>query len=538
MVRNREDWEKVDKQASELLNTKWISNRKQEVTKETEPYGHNFEAVAHFKQYCDAKDPFYIYKINDTRGNPDRSSFVFKTSTLKAKIAMNMDMDKEHFLAQEFCFFDGKHKRAKGYVTLTASVYHPLLRRQIPLATMEAVSENTENVTLFWELFNEVLEKVSSGATTKFNPIGWCTDMAGSNLSAIRKVFGDGAVNRIKTCEFHFKESVGLRCRKLSKDKATQFKDISIKLLECETPECYDDLKEQLLTVMSGETEESQLKSWLKWWDARRGFIFRAFAPSGPRMNQAESIHGGWAQKDPPNMTLLKVAEADVRESKLLDVEYEGIRAGTAKGGKGPSATERQRISHHREIEAAKKLGEEMFTDGRTIEEESSHRPPSVTRKSNKKAADSQQRKKRAGRQPADTPQQGQQAGAEPLSTPARPKPQFGAFVIGLLQHQHPSVRVCYGCGSELKPRGCIPDPPNDLIIVSGDKRSYYDTVTKKVKQSDVVSNVYFHLNPNCVTVRHQFFIPGLIKVPDDVIPFLDQEHKDVLKQITGLHVP
>lgn len=85
---------------------------------------------------------------------------------------------------------------------------------------MEAVSENTENVTLFWELFNEVLEKVSSGTTTMFNPIGWCTDMAGSNLSAIRKVFGDSAVNRIKTCEFHFKESVNLRCRKLSKDKA------------------------------------------------------------------------------------------------------------------------------------------------------------------------------------------------------------------------------------------------------------------------------------------------------------------------------
>ena len=25
------------------------------------------------------------------------------------------------------------------------------------------VSENTENVTLFWELFNEVIEKVSNG---------------------------------------------------------------------------------------------------------------------------------------------------------------------------------------------------------------------------------------------------------------------------------------------------------------------------------------------------------------------------------------
>ena len=30
----------------------------------------------------------------------------------------------------------------------------------------------------------------------------------------------------------------------------------------------------------------------------------------------------------------LKVAEEDFTESKLLDVEYEGIRAGTTKGGK------------------------------------------------------------------------------------------------------------------------------------------------------------------------------------------------------------
>ena len=83
-------------------------------------------------------------------------------------------------------------------------------------------------------------------------------------------------------------------------------------------------------------------------------------------------------QKDPPYMTLLKVAEADIRERKLLDVEYEGIRVGTARGGKGPSGTERQRMAYNREIEAAKKLGEEMFTYGRTIAEGSSHRPPSA----------------------------------------------------------------------------------------------------------------------------------------------------------------
>ena len=64
----------------ELLNTKWISNRKQVVRKETEPYGHNFEAVAYFKQYYDVKDSFYIYKMNDTRGNPDILSWTIAFS--------------------------------------------------------------------------------------------------------------------------------------------------------------------------------------------------------------------------------------------------------------------------------------------------------------------------------------------------------------------------------------------------------------------------------------------------------------------------
>ena len=34
-----------------------------------------------FKECCDRKDPFHIYKMNDKRGNPDLPSFIFKTST-------------------------------------------------------------------------------------------------------------------------------------------------------------------------------------------------------------------------------------------------------------------------------------------------------------------------------------------------------------------------------------------------------------------------------------------------------------------------
>lgn len=50
------------------------------------------------------------------------------------------------------------------------SVYHPLLRRLIPLATMEV--EHTRNV----ELFRQVLTKVSGVEMKTFNPVGgWCT---------------------------------------------------------------------------------------------------------------------------------------------------------------------------------------------------------------------------------------------------------------------------------------------------------------------------------------------------------------------------
>ena len=53
--------------------------------KNVEPVGHNFEAVVTCKQYFDQKDKFFIYKVNDKRGNPDKPSFVFKTSEQKEK---------------------------------------------------------------------------------------------------------------------------------------------------------------------------------------------------------------------------------------------------------------------------------------------------------------------------------------------------------------------------------------------------------------------------------------------------------------------
>jgi len=162
-LRKGEDWETVESTAAKIVDRKWILSQKQNAKKEIHPSGENFEAVVTFKLYCD-----------ESRGNPDMSSFVFKTSHERMDIAMKMNKDGDHFLQEEYCYFDGKVKRCRNYVTLTASTYHPLLKKQIPLGIMEAERENSENIELFWTLFNEAYKVVAGDGTPYFNPKGWC----------------------------------------------------------------------------------------------------------------------------------------------------------------------------------------------------------------------------------------------------------------------------------------------------------------------------------------------------------------------------
>ena len=73
----QEDWADVKREAASAIDKKWISNVKKMVKSHIEPHGHNFEAVVSFKEYYDKQDQFYIYKINDRRGDPDQLSFFF-----------------------------------------------------------------------------------------------------------------------------------------------------------------------------------------------------------------------------------------------------------------------------------------------------------------------------------------------------------------------------------------------------------------------------------------------------------------------------
>ena len=164
-----------------MADVKSISIEKQKRVRATRPSGTGFQSLHGFKTYTDQRDKFLVHEIDEAK------QIVFKTSRLKMKIAKEMDKSGDHFLSKEFCHFDGNHKRTRNYVTLSASVYHSLLRKQVTLATMQCVREDGVSVEQFWRKFNDCYKAVNE-TDEKFSPKGWVTDMAGANFNGLVKI--------------------------------------------------------------------------------------------------------------------------------------------------------------------------------------------------------------------------------------------------------------------------------------------------------------------------------------------------------------
>ena len=130
-----------------------------------------------------------------------------------------------------------------------------MLKRQIPLAVMEAEKEDSDNIEMFWKLFNEALN--SETGQEKFTPIGWCTDMAGANMNGIKKVFGSEAVEqRVKSCEFHYKENRNKMAAKLRDGvDAEIFKSLCDDLLMANLPETYNAARDTIHQFINEKPE-------------------------------------------------------------------------------------------------------------------------------------------------------------------------------------------------------------------------------------------------------------------------------------------
>ena len=103
-----------------------------------------------------------MFTKSTARGLTTDPDFVMKSSSKILRLAIDMDVDgPNNPLKSEDAFFDGSHSRCTDFVSLGLWVMHTPMRRIICLASMEVRSEKTEELTIFWELLNEMLEKLT-----------------------------------------------------------------------------------------------------------------------------------------------------------------------------------------------------------------------------------------------------------------------------------------------------------------------------------------------------------------------------------------
>ena len=151
----------------------------------------SFDAVGILKRALNEEDKFYIYRINNRSLNGS-SDYVFKTSCEMALRAIRMDINgEEDRLQKENAYFDAIHTRVHGFKSFTPWLIHGPMREMLRLAGMKMRSENTNDISIFFTLFNEVLEQVSGIKGYKFNLRCFMCDEGGTNYRAVREVYGE-----------------------------------------------------------------------------------------------------------------------------------------------------------------------------------------------------------------------------------------------------------------------------------------------------------------------------------------------------------
>ena len=91
-------------------------------------------------------------------------------------------------------------------------------------------------------------------------------------------------------------------------------------------------------------------------------------------------------------------------------------------------------------------------------------------------------------------------------------------------------MRRCYGCKGVLKLRRgedfFIPNPPEDLVIISSTRQAYWQNGEQKTGR---LGNVYFHCKVECE------FIPFLVIIPAAVKRGLLEVHRNHIQKELGL---
>ena len=424
-----------------------------------------------------------------------------------AEIGISMDKDKHGPRKMCYAFIDAKHDRTLSMKTLTLWTYDSVVRMTLLLACMDVEEENTENIVLFWQLWNEILQEVSDDVNYSFNPTGWVSDENPANRKAILRVFGDDARSRTFSCEFHFRQSYTKHASK--SNDPHKFRKLSDRLLKVHTEKEYKDNHKKLKKLC----RINNLESWLEWWHDRRRHIFRAFKPFDvPNTNLAEIGHAWLARTTGCRVTLLRACKDDVINAIRQDKRIGMLVNGESKLGRGPSQQEMAEKSRKRQMKFARDASAE-------VAEAAGESYASSQSKSKKK-------KKRQHSSGA-TVSAKYREGLPPLSRKQKEEQKNQPLV---LMRRSAKIKKCFGCGGHLVAERTA---PNDLVLRREDFREFKNKDTGMWHRQTFLSNTYYDLDMQCVRLKHPSASLSDIIVPDDLR--LRADHIPILHDF-GLH--
>ena len=278
---------------------------------------HSINVVDIIKQKQDEEDPLHIFKIDDKKLN-GKPSFVFKLSTPMVCIALLMDQNnkvKTHF-QDAVAFMDGLLSRVVDYITLMLWVHNPVIHHLQYIACIECESKNTENITTFLTLVNEMLRQVK-GDPNMWAPKCIMANENGANKNAVGNVFGED-LQKTRSCQWHY-----LRCAhkqsyriidNAMKERFLQLTNSMVK--DAVTKTLYIQYCKELYTIC----QKFKTTKWLDFWHERCAHYVPGFCRYGYLgLNLAEPGQSSMRTK---RMTIVDAAFDDILKQMHQDELY------------------------------------------------------------------------------------------------------------------------------------------------------------------------------------------------------------------------
>ena len=366
------------------------------------------------------------------------------------------------------------------------------------IATMEAMHEDTPTMILFFNLLNEVLQKVSGKPKYKFNPCRFYVDEAGCNKNAISRVFGRDALNRTVTCQWHFLQCVRAKAMQVKECHRKTFLKLCKRWIAAATQSEYDSISAALRTLC----EKSGILDWFLWWDERKFHIVRAFLGfnlSG--LNLAESGQSGMKPKTRKKLHLIDAAYKDCSQMMCQDEMYKAYIGNISKEiGKGLNIRQIQEIDCRAQEDRARRYADALLrgdVNAQTDDEENSegfvptdsarHRAPWYHSKKNP----TEKRKKGILSQ-----EEANMSDASSIHSEEQEEvPQFvdDDFVSSVratkLVFINNTIKRCYGCGQPFNHEEML--SPGNLVFSKKTRRMRPDRKGGQVKNK-IATNAFF----------------------------------------------